>query len=142
MGGGSEVGIALSAAATGQKHPLIVFVTQVLEKLTGLLVVYSRSWRHLDDGILAVSTMTATALSRSPVLGPKSSPHSQVRKGLQVRTHLEHDAAPAAAVATVGPSLGHVLLPPERHSPMSTVSGGNQDSRLIYESLHLTQIPT
>ena len=82
------------------------------------------------------SPVGAVALGALPVAAALGAVVRAALEGLQVAQRVvaaQHDVAAAAAVAAVGPALGHVRLAAERQAAVPAASGAHFDSGPVGE---------
>src|SRR5690606_25886740 len=107
--------------------------------LAGGLVLDGGARRDLNDEVRAVAAVPVGALAVAPVFGFVVNPVLEVHEGPKALVDFEDDVAAPAAVAAVGPARRHVLLPPEAHRPVATVSPFDVDAGCIQEHRSLTR---
>src|SRR5205814_374187 len=106
---------------------------EIRQHHVGHRVLHHRAGGHVHHEIRAIATGAVVARTGTTAFGAVSGPFAAVEKRAHVGVHLQHDAAALAAVAAVGPALGHVLLAPEADAPVAAASRLHVDLRLIVE---------
>ena len=108
-GGRLEVPVAQSASSSLQQDYFLSVLGDVADVLARLGVVNHRAAGHFDDLVLAVLAEAAVLGAAFAVTGHDVTVVAQVQQGPVVAVPAQDDVPPASAVATVRPSVGHVL---------------------------------
>ena len=90
-----------------------------------------RAGRHGDHERLAVGAVALGALAVAAALGAEVRAAAEALQVAQVVVAAQHDVAAAAAVAAVGPALGHVRLAPERQAAVAARAGAHFTCRSL-----------
>ena len=89
--------------------------------------------RHGDHDVLGILARRAGARAVLSVLGKLVPLVFEVDERPVLLVALQHDAAPAAAVAAVGTSEGHELLAAEMRRTGTAMPRAGKDLHIIYE---------
>ena len=100
---------------------------------------HHRALGHGDDEVVPAGPVALLALPVGAVLGPavRVVPEGEQRRHVAVGD--EPDVAAVAAVAAVGPALGDVGLPAERHAAGAAVAAPDVHAHLVDELTDTTE---
>ena len=139
--GGHEVDVALAARAAGAHDDALAGAREVghlVERLHGLGVElgHDRAAGNAQHEVLAVLAVTPGALTVRAALGAEVVLEAIVDERGELGVALQHDVAAAAAVASVGATLGDERLTAERHAAGAAVATLDVDARDVGELGH------
>ena len=89
--------------------------------------------RHVHDRVIAAPAGLAASLAVHAALAPQVPPEAERREVAHVGIGEQDDVAAVAAVAAVGPALGHELLAPERDAAVAAPARLDDHGRAIVE---------
>jgi hypothetical protein len=96
---------------------------------------------HRNDPILPPSPVPVGPFPMPSPLSPKVLAPPQSPKIAPRGIADEHDIAAMPPVSTIGPTLRHMSLPPERNAPVATSPALNPDLRLVVHRNQRVVVP-
>ena len=131
-----EAAVAASARAPATKDGPGARMREIGDEMP-LSVEHLRADGDAEHGVFACGAV----LPRSPAWTPASrrvlASRPKRRQVAEVGVGDEHDVASVAAVTSVGPTSGHVLLAPEAERAVSTTPGDRGDAGAVVEHRYL-----
>ena len=123
MGAGGEVLVAASAAPAPGDHELLVGLTEVVNQLSGLLVVEACTDRDLQNNRVAVQAGAIRAHAVFAALRLVLRVVAEMDEGIVALRASHYDIAATAAVSSTRTAAGNELLAPEGHAAVTAVAG-------------------
>ena len=131
--GSREAPVAAPSAASAGDHDAGPGVREVGDGHLAARVEDLRAERHVHDGVVPAPARHALALAVHAALAAQVPAEAERREIAHVGIGEQDDIAAVAAVAAVGPALGHELLAPERDAAVATATGLHDHRRAIVE---------
>jgi hypothetical protein len=123
MSSSGKVRIALAATTTVEQLNLHPVIQGIHKDFPRVKIRNNGAWRHLDDGILTVGTVSVPPPPLLAVNGLDNAGPRQVKQRPKIIPHGNNEIPAAPAIATVGSALRNVLLPAKRDLPSAAVAG-------------------
>ena len=133
VGGGTELIVAESAAASLEEHHFLSVVHDVADELSCLGVVYHSTARHVYIHVLAVGAMAFVSTAVAAVFRLDVALVFQMEQGPVVMVSTQDDASSLTAVAAVGTAVGLILHVAEVHRSLAALTGAAVYLHVVYE---------
>jgi hypothetical protein len=122
-----EVLIAATTAAAASDDYLLVGMREVVNQLSGFIVVDRSANRYLQDQVFAFFAGAIGTFAVTTAIGFVLGVETEVNKGVMSLTRHHDDVAAIAAVATRRATARNKFFPAEGHTAVATVSRFDTD---------------
>src|SRR5580704_11046562 len=95
---------------------------QIRQQFAALLVIHQRTHRHFQNHLVARHAGAIRTLAMPPAFTLEFPVIPVTKQRVVVWIRFQVDASPVASIASRWPASWHVLLPPERHTPVPAVA--------------------
>ncbi len=133
VGRGLEVRVAEAAATAAGDHRALADRDQVRHERAGLVVVDRRAGRHVEDQVVAGTTVPSRLRAAATRGRAEVVPMVEIAQGRLPGIDPKVDRSPATAVAAVGTAARNVRLLPEGRGPVTTIAGADPDLHAVEE---------
>jgi hypothetical protein len=120
-----------AAASTARDHEFLANDREIVDRLSGVLVVDNRSYRDREFDMLGIAALFVAAFAMAAAIGLMLGIEAEVQQRVVVGRSNHVYIASATAVAAAGTATGHELFTAERENAVAAVAGLHKDSNFI-----------
>src|SRR5689334_22926882 len=127
MRAGGKVLITASTAATLRNHHAFVRIGEIMDQLTGVVVIDNGAHRDLENNVLAIATSAVGAFTVASAIAFVFRIEAEVNQRVMALAGFHHDVTAAAAITTRWAAPGNKFFTAEGHAAVAAVACLNAD---------------